>query len=258
MPSRVPGLNAGAARDFRTTRWSVVLAARNEGSSARPALAELCAIYWYPLYAFVRRQGHSSHDAQDLTQEFFARLLSRSWLEAVARERGRFRAWLLAAMKHFLAKEWNRAQAIKRGGAVKMVPLDEVMAESLYAEEPAEFATAEKLYDRRWAMTLLDRARMRLREEFARAGKLQQFEVLEGTLTGEATPYAQLAVQLESSEGAIKVAVHRLRARYRAELRAEVAQTVASEEQINVELRELLEAVGGCDVTIPAKPVCKE
>jgi len=138
------------------------------------------------------------------------------------------------------------------------VSIDEVMAESLYAEEPAEFATAEKLYDRRWAMTLLDRARMRLRGEFERAGKLHQFEVLEGTLTGEATPYAELAAKLESSEGAIKVAVHRLRARYRAGLRAEVAQTVASEEQINVELRELLEALGGGDVTIPAKPVCKE
>jgi RNA polymerase sigma-70 factor (ECF subfamily) len=161
-------------------------------------------------------------------------------------------------MKHFLAKEWNRAHAIKRGGGVRMVSIDEVMAESLYAEEPAEIATAEKLYDRRWAMTLLDRARMRLREEFERAGKLQQFEVLEGTLTGDSTPYAELAAKLESSEGAIKVAVHRLRARYRAELRAEVAQTVASEEQINVELRELLEALGGGDVTIPAKPVCKE
>jgi RNA polymerase sigma-70 factor (ECF subfamily) len=210
------------------------------------------------LYAFVRRQGHSSHDAQDLTQEFFARLLSRSWLDAVERERGRFRSWLLVAMKHFLAKEWNRAQAIKRGGAVKMVSIDEAMAESLYAEEPAEFATAEKLYDRRWAMTLLDRARMRLREEFVRAGKLKQFEVLEGTLTGDATPYAELAAKLECTEGAIRVAVHRLRARYRAELRAEVAQTVASEEQINVELRELLEALGGANVTIPTKPVCKE
>jgi len=230
---------------FLTTRWSVVLAAQGATSSAGDALASLCQVYWYPLYAFVRRQGHSAHDAQDLTQEFFARLLEKEWLAGVAQERGRFRSWLLASMKHFLAKEWTRSQTIKRGGRTKIVSFDEATAEMLYSQEPADLATPEKLYDRRWALTLLDRARQRLREECTFAGKLAHFIALEGTLTGENAPYSEIAVRLGTTEGAVKVAIHRFRARFRELLRAELAETVEGEGEIDAELRELLAVLGG-------------
>lgn len=234
---------APGAREFRTTHWSMVLHARGDSSGAQESLAKLCAAYWYPLYAFVRRQGHGPHDAQDLTQEFFARLLEKGWLCGVERERGRFRSWLLAAMKHFLAKEWRRAQTIKRGCKAALVSFDDESVEAAYRREPADLATAEMLYDRRWAMTLLNRVRARLREEFAKVGKLAQFAALEGTLTGGESSYTEIAVALQSTEGAVKVAVHRLRSRYRTLLRAEIAETVASEAEIDAELRELLAAL---------------
>jgi len=236
---------AADARDFRTTRWSMVLRARGDSSGAHESLAKLCDAYWYPLYAFVRRQGHGPHDAQDLTQEFFARLLEKGWLGGVERERGRFRSWLLASMKHFLAKEWRGAHTIKRGGKAMFVSFDDESVEAAYRQEPANLATAEMLYDRRWAMTLLDRVRERLREEFTKAGRRAQFVALEGTLTGEQTSYGELAAALRSTEGAIKVAVHRLRNRYRTLLRAEISETVASEDDIDAELRELLAALSG-------------
>ena len=230
---------------FATTRWSMVLRARGDSSGAPESLAALCEAYWYPLYAFVRRQGHPPHDAQDLTQEFFARLLAKSWLAGVGRERGKFRSWLLASLKHFLANEWDRAQALKRGGQTTLVSFDDRSAEARYRREPADLETADKLYDRRWALTLLDRVLARLREESAQSGKLAQFDALKGALTGEKTPYAEIAIALETTEGAIKVAVHRLRERYRALLRAEIGETVATPAEIDEELRHLLAALSG-------------
>ena len=227
------------AREFHTTRWSIVVSAQGEGSGVREALAKLCHTYWFPLYAFVRRQGVSSHDAQDLTQEFFARLLEKGWLGSVQRERGRFRSWLLASMKHFLANEWERSRAGKRGGGAVPFSFDELDAESRLAHEPAT-DSAEKIYDRRWAMTLLDTVMARLRTEMAGAGKLAHFEALKFCLTGEKNAYAEVGARLAMSEGAVKVAVHRLRERYRALLRAEIAETVATPEEIEDELRALL------------------
>jgi RNA polymerase sigma-70 factor (ECF subfamily) len=234
-----------AGRGFCTTHWSLVLAARGDTARAQPALAALCHAYWYPLYAFVRRQGVAPHDAQDLTQEFFARLLEKEWLNAVARERGRFRSWLLAALKHFLANEWDKSRAQKRGGGLAFVSIDDTSAESRYVHEPADHTTAETLYDRRWALTLLDRVLARLREEFVVAGKAAHFEALKGTLTGDRTPYAEIAATLGTSEGAVKVAVHRLRERYRDLIRAEIAETVGSPAEVEDELRHLLAALSG-------------
>lgn len=241
-PSESP---APGARDFHTTHWSIVVSAKGDSGGAHESLAKLCEAYWFPLYAFVRRQGTSSPDAQDLTQEFFARLLEKGWLHGVDRERGRFRSWLLAAMKHFLAKEWRDAHREKRGGGATFEPLDTSAAEERYAREPAELATAEKLYDRRWAMDLLDRGFARLEAEFAAAGKAAHFAALKFSLTGEKVALREVAAQLGSSEGAVKVAVHRLRERYRELIRAEIAETVETAEQVEAELRELQAALRG-------------
>ena len=223
----------------------MVLHARGDSAGAQAALAKLCAAYWYPLYAFVRRQGLGEHDAQDLTQEFFARLLQKGWLGDVERERGRFRSFLLAAMKHFLANEWDRSRAKKRGGGVATLALDAMSAETRYRHEPADTQTAEKLFDRRWALTLLDQVLARLRAEMLAAGKLADFDALKFCLSGEKTAYAEVARTLGMSEGAVKVAVHRLRERYRALLRAEIAETVATSDEIDGELRHLLAALSG-------------
>ena len=232
---------------FATTHWSVVLTAqRHDSTRAHTALSSLCRTYWYPLYAFVRRQGHNAHDAQDLTQEFFARLLSKNYLATVAPERGKFRSFLLASLKHFLANEWKRSRAAKRGGGQEIISLNDDEAESRYALEPADDTTAEKIFERRWATTLLDQVVHRLRDEYARAEKLQLYDALKNCLTVESrsVPYAQLGAQLNMSEGAIKVAVHRLRQRYREILREEIAQTVSSAEEVEEELRHLFAALG--------------
>jgi DNA-directed RNA polymerase specialized sigma24 family protein len=228
-----------SGRNFVTTRWSMVLSARGDTTGAQTALEALCAAYWYPLYAFVRREGHAPHDAQDLTQEFFARLLEKGWLGGVARERGRFRSFLLASMKHFLANEWDRAHALKRGGCATVLRLDEKDAEGRYRHEPADQTSAERLYDRRWALTLLDQVLTRLRTEMTQAGKLEQFELLKFSLTGEQAVYADVARALQMTEAALKVAIHRLRQRYRALIRAEIAQTVADPTEVDDELRHL-------------------
>ncbi len=241
-PSAHDSLSPGA-REFHTTQWSVVVSARGDRSGARVALEKLCQAYWYPLYAFVRRQGLSGHDAQDLTQEFFARLLEKDWLAGVDRERGRFRSWLLAALKHFLANEWTRNRTQKRGGDAVLFSFDELDAESRLRHEPAT-DSPEQIYDRRWAMTLLEQVMARLRTEMAGAGKLGHFEALKFCLAGEKSGYAEVGGRLGMSEGAVKVAVHRLRERYRALLRAEIAETVATEEDLDDELRALLAALG--------------
>ena len=230
-------------RDFRTTRWSMVLRARGESRGAHESLAELCKVYWYPLYAFVRRQGHSPHDAQDLTQEFFARLIQDEWLDNVARERGRFRSWLLASTRHFLANEWNRARAQKRGGGAVVVSLDESDAEGRYLHEPADITDATQLFERRWALTLLDNVLERLQREMNDSGKASHFTALKGALTGEPLAFPEAAGQLGMTEGAVRVAVHRLRERYRELLRAAVADTVESDADVEAELRHLFGAL---------------
>jgi DNA-directed RNA polymerase specialized sigma24 family protein len=232
---------------FASTRWSVVLAARGQktdDAKARAALTTLCHGYWYPLYAYVRRKGYSPHDAQDLTQDFFARLIEKDWLADVARERGRFRSFLLAAMKHFLANEWDKARAQKRGGGTMSISIHDDGAESRYTAEPAT-VDDETLYDRRWALTLLDRVLTRLREDFAAAGKPDHFDALKGVLTGESAPYAELALRLRTTEGAVKVTVHRLRDQYRRMLRAEIAETVTHPMEVEEELRHLFIVLAG-------------
>ncbi|MSU50585.1 MAG: sigma-70 family RNA polymerase sigma factor [Opitutus sp.] len=239
----VPGKPTPA---FATTQWSLVLQAAGPGApEAARALAGLCATYWYPLYAFVRRQGHSAHDAQDLTQEFFARLIEKNVLAQVAREKGRFRSFLLAALKNFLANEWDKARAQKRGGGRTFVPLDAGSAESRYAIEPVDTLSADRIYERRWALTLLDRVLDRLRAEHAAGGKAAAFEALKGCLTDgrSAASYAEIAAHLQTTEGAIKVAVHRLRHRYRELLREEVTETLGRAEEVDDELRHLIAAL---------------
>jgi RNA polymerase sigma-70 factor (ECF subfamily) len=237
---------SGAAGGFATTRWSMVLAAGKDAApDADAALASLCQTYWYPLYAFVRRLGHQPADAQDLTQEFFARLLEKHYLQAADPERGRFRSFLLSSFKHFLSKERDRAKARKRGGGRKVLPLDFEAGESRYSLEPTHEITAEKVYERRWALTLLDQVFARLRDEFDHARKQNEFDHLKVYLTGEATTlsYRDVAAELGMTEGAVKVAVHRLRRRYRELVRDEIGHTVAGPEDVDEELRRLFAAL---------------
>jgi len=232
---------------FTPTHWSMVLAAAGHSDSthARDALEKLCRNYWLPIYVFIRRRGHDAHDAQDLTQEFFARLLEKNFLAGVDREKGRFRSFLLASVKHFLANEWDKASAQKRGGGRIPISIDAAAAESSFGLEPASAMTPERIFERRWALALLDQVLRRLREEYTRDGKAEQFEQLKPTLTeaSRSVPYAQIAVHLGASEGAVKVAVHRLRQRYRELLRAEIADTVASPAEIDDEIRNLFAAL---------------
>ena len=231
---------------FATTHWSVVLTAgRADTTRARDALARLCQVYWHPLYAYVRRLGHSPHDAQDLTQEFFARLLEKNYLSDADASRGRFRSFLLGALKHFLANEWHKAHAQKRGGGHVPIPIDLGTSETSYGFEPADNTTAEKIFERRWALTLLAQVLKRLREEYLRDGREKLFDELKPTLTeaSRTVRYVEIANRLGSSEGAVKVAVHRLRQRYREVLRAEIADTVASPAEVEDELRNLFAAL---------------
>ena len=237
---------APASPHFALTRWSVVLTAGDSHSpGVQEALEKLCTAYWQPIYAFVRRQGHSPPDAQDLTQQFFARLLKNNVFGEADRSKGKFRSFLLAALKHFLANEWDKARAQKRGGGEVHLSIDGAFAETSYHIEPVENVTPETLFDRRWALTLLDGVLTRLRAEYDRDGKGPQFEALKCTLTGDrrSVPYADIAHQLQTTEGAVKVAVHRLRQRYRAVLRDEIAQTVGSREEVEEEIRALFLAL---------------
>jgi RNA polymerase sigma-70 factor (ECF subfamily) len=231
---------------FLTTRWSLVAAARDADSpEARTALAELCEAYWYPLYAFVRRQGHSMEDAHDLTQEFFARLLEKDYLGEADRQKGKFRSFLLACCKHFLANEHDRAKALKRGGGVAIRSLDCGAAESRYSREPAHDLTPERLFERRWALVLLQNVFTRLRQEHEQAGKLKLFEQLKPFLAGDgpALRYAQAGQALGLTTGAVKVAVHRLRHRYRELVYEEIARTVDDPALVEAEIRDLFAAL---------------
>lgn len=232
----------GVPYGFTTTHWSVVLEAGQDGStSASQAMARLCQTYWYPLYAYVRRKGYDAADAQDLTQGFFAKLLARNYLNVADRNKGKFRSFLLGSLEHFLAREWTKAHAQKRGGRQTVLSLDEVNAEGRYLREPVDDFTAEKIFDRRWATTLLEQAMLGLREECRVEGKSDLFKKLEGHLSGEKgeASYAEVATSLGLSEGAVKVAVHRLRQRYGELVRTEIARTVATQAEADEELHYL-------------------
>jgi len=208
---------------------------------AREALEELCRSYWYPLYAFVRRGGYSAADAQDLTQAFFARIIETRGFASADRARGRFRSYLLGAMKHFLANEWHRAQTQKRGGRVQFIEFDALDPEGRYAGASEQSDDPDHLFDREWALQIVAGALKALRDEMAKAGKSEQFDALKGSLTGEEElPREQIAAQLGISTGAVKVAVHRLRLRYRELLRAAIAETVSSEADLDDEMRYLV------------------
>ena len=244
MPAanQLPGHTERSAAQFTTTHWSVVLAAGDVASpQATEALEKLCRTYWYPLYVYVRRKGYSADDAQDLTQEFFARLLARNYLSVANRNKGKFRSFLLGSLEHFLAREWTKAHAQKRGRGQPSFSLDEMDAENRYLLEPAHELTAEKIFDRRWATTLLDQAMARLREECVTNHKENLFAKVESFLSGEKgeASYADVAAALKMSEGAIKVAVHRLRQRYGELVRAEIEETVATVKEVDEELRYL-------------------
>jgi len=231
---------------FPTTHWTVVLAARdrNGGKGAPEALAALCSAYWYPLYAFLRHQGFNPPDAEDLTQEFFRRLLQGDWLRQVEPARGKFRSFLLGCLKHFLSKERERAHAARRGGGEPIISLD--AAERQYALEPADDLTPEVLFDRRWAAAVLARTLEDLRQEYAGSQKDGQFEDLLGFLPGSMVTVSrtELAAKRQVTPGAIDVAIHRLRQRYGFLLRRRVAQTVSTEGELDDELRYLMRMVG--------------
>ena len=243
-------LGRGGAELFQTTHWSVVVRAGQQASvQSAEALEKLCRTYWFPLYAYVRRRGYEPTEAQDLTQDFFIRFLEKGYLTHADRQKGKFRSFLLTALNHFLVNEWRRAQAIKRGGGGPLISLDDETAESRYAREAATHLTPEKVYERRWALTLLDQALGRLGEEFAAAGQGREFDRLRGFLTTEAgeSRYAEVAEELGMTSGAVGAAVHRLRRRYRDLVREEIAHTVASPAEVDEEIRWLFTAVGSSE-----------
>ena len=232
---------------FVTTHWSVVLSAQDQDSpQSFAALESLCRTYWYPLYAFVRRQGRGPHDAQDLTQGFFARLLEKNYLKSAACEKGKFRTFLLVSLKRYLAGEWDRQHAQKRGGFAPILSIDQELAESRFAAELSHRLQPDVLYDRQWAMTLIERVMTRLQEEYLASGRAKLFECLRRCLIKDesAQPYAEIAGQLNLTEAAVKMAVHRLRARYREILHAEIADTVAGPEEVEEEIRHLFSTFG--------------
>jgi RNA polymerase sigma-70 factor (ECF subfamily) len=235
------------AMGFHTTHWSVVMAARaGEEKQKHLALASLCATYWYPLYAFVRRRGLSPHEAEDLTQEFFCQFLERNALSGVRPAAGKFRSFLLACLKNFLSNERERARAQRRGGGRALLSLDTVDAERRYLLEPADQLTPDAVFERRWAFAVLERTIATLRQEYSTSEKIQQFEELEGFLPGGPAngSRADLAAKRGVSVGAVDVAIHRLRQRFGALLREQVAQTVSSEAEIEGELRYLISVLG--------------
>jgi RNA polymerase sigma factor (sigma-70 family) len=239
-----PAAHAGL---FATTHWSVIRrAADGESAQARAALESLCRIYWPAIYAHARRLGNGPEEARDLTQGFFCRLLEKNWLEEADCERGKFRTFLLAALKHFLGNEWRRAQAQKRGGGQILVSLEALAAEEGHAWEPADTQTPDQMFDHRWALAVLERAMARLEEECRLSGKARQFTALKSFLGGgsESETYAAAAAQLGTTEAAVKMAASRLRQRFRTLLRTVIADTVNSESEIEEELRYFAVALG--------------
>ncbi len=239
QPSNHDPSNPGG---FAATRWTLVLSAARASQTPRAAaaMAELCRLYWYPLYAFIRRRGHAAQNAEDLTQEFFARLLDKHFLAAADQEKGQFRTFLLTAVKRFLANEYEAAQAKKRGGGQLIIPLDGLEPEARYRLEPAVTLSPERLFERQWALTLLKQVLARLQGDMATQGKAALFDALKDHLTGSRTEsQAATAARLGMSEGAVQVAVHRLRRRYRELMREEIEHTVASPDEVEDEVRYL-------------------
>ena len=247
-----PGLDADAPgppiNQFQSTRWSLILTAREgDRDEAREALAALCGAYWYPLYAFIRRKGHDAEAARDLVQGFFARLLERGDLASVDRAKGRFRSFLMAACSHYLANQSDHDRAKKRGGGRATISIDRLKAEGRYDREPADHLTAERLFEKQWAMALLDQVLGLLEAEMARAGKSRQFEALRPALLGSAerAPYARIAAELDMTEEAARAAARRLRRRYRELLREEVARTLDDPAGVEAEILALFATLGG-------------
>jgi len=230
---------------FCTTHWSLVLRAGNgDPAGAATALEQLCAKYWYPIYAFVRRRGSGAHEAEDLTQAFFAQLLENDTLKRADRQRGKFRTFLLSVLNNFLNNEWDKRQTIKRGGQHQIISLDETEAEERYRHEPVEQITPEKLFERRWALMLLEQVLAQLKREYREAGKAELFARLEPCLAEAPTPglSAEWAAALGMNEGAVRVALHRLRRRYGELLRSEIANTVAGPAEVAEEIQHLFAA----------------
>lgn len=233
-------------REFDTTHWSLVVAAGSDEASrtrVRSALEELCQAYWYPLYAFVRYRGCSADEAQDATQSFFARILETGGLAGADPARGRFRSYLLGAVKHFLANEWHRARASKRGGDETFIEWDALDPEARYALVPARASDPDAGFDRDWARESISRAMERLRAEARASGKEELLDALAGSLTGEEAPRSETAARLGMTEGAVKAAVHRLRKRFRELLRARIAETVSDPSDVDDEMRHLVAAL---------------
>jgi RNA polymerase sigma factor (sigma-70 family) len=241
-----PPTEVGSAQDgpvaFATTHWSVVLEAQSESPAAQEALEKLCRTYWWPIYGFVRRHGYSPEEAQDLTQGFFALLLERRDLDAVRREKGRLRSYLLASLKNFLAKAHRRAMTVKRGEGRALVPLDELLARERADLEPADTLTADRIFERRWALTLLEQVLTRLESEYRSAGSAKLFDCLKESLSDEPgrRSQAEVAAELGMTENAVKQAFHRMRQRYRQLLHDEIAQTVAVPGDVEDELRHFI------------------
>lgn len=248
MPPQGSGIEHTPASGghFSTTHWSVVLAAGDHASPrSAEALERLCRAYWYPLYAYVRRKGHTSQDAEDLTQAFFAHFLEGNYLARASRERGRFRSFLLTSLQNFLGHEWERARAAKRGGGRPLLPWDELAAEGRYQLEPASDLTPDKIFEQRWAATIFQKALAELQRETAQAGNSEQFERLKRFLSAKAQAgdYAEAAAGLGMTPGAVGVAVHRLRQRYGELVREEIAHTVGTPAEVEEEMRYLVELV---------------
>jgi RNA polymerase sigma-70 factor (ECF subfamily) len=230
------------ASHFATTHWSVVLQAGHDGSpDAQVALNHLCKTYWYPIYVHVRRKGWGAEDAKDLTQQFLARFVERKYFQLGDPDRGKFRSFLLTALKHFLADEWDKVRAQKRTAEREAIRWDGVDPEERYALEPPETLTPDRAYEKRWAGTLLEGALSQLRTEYEAAGRLKEFDVLKSLVWGEGQTgtYAEVGIQLGMQEGAVKVAVHRLRQRFREQLRLDVLRTVSGPEEVDAELQHL-------------------
>jgi RNA polymerase sigma-70 factor (ECF subfamily) len=239
-----PGSSAGSptGKYFSTTHWSVVLeAGQKDAPGAEKALERLCQTYWYPLYVFIRRKGHPPHDAQDLTQEFFARFLEKNYVSLADQSRGKFRTFLLRSLEHFLINEWTKAQTAKRGGPHKTLSWDEQEAERRFSAEAVDGIPPDKAFEKRWAMSLLDEVMAQLGTEFSGTDKRRLYEALKGSVMGDQSTvsYQEIGASQGMAEGAVKVAAHRMRQRYRELLRAEVGRTVATSAEVDEELRYL-------------------
>jgi RNA polymerase sigma factor (sigma-70 family) len=243
MTSSTPGPQP---RCFATTHWSVVLTAGlKDTERSQVALEKLCEAYWFPLYAYVRRRGYSKEDAQDLTQQFFARIIERDLVARADQSKGRFRSFLLASMERFLANEWDKARALKRGGGKLVIPIQTDNAETKYGVEPVDNKTPEQVFEYNWALALLDQVMLQLEADYKQRGQTDLFAALKPCLVGSpsAETYAELAARLDTNEGAVRVAVHRLRSSYRELLRREIANTVDSDAEVDAEMRHLFKVL---------------